>query len=185
MTVSAHDIAAALRAHLPGLPTKKLHRLLYYCQGHHLAVFDEPLFGETISAWDMGPVVGELWRQEKAGGSAPASATLGEAELNTIGYVVSRYGRLSGRDLEHLTHGEGPWRLADSRRRPGESVRIELDWIRVYFRSAAAGADDDDLVLDADEVRRFLEGAQIRRLQPAQPDTRDTIVARLTEREPR
>jgi hypothetical protein len=37
MVVSAHDVAAALRARLPDLPTKKLHKLLYYCQGHHLA----------------------------------------------------------------------------------------------------------------------------------------------------
>ena len=65
MTVPAHDVADALRERLPGLRTKKLHKLLYYCQGHHLAVFDEPLFRETISAWDMGPVVGELWKAEQ------------------------------------------------------------------------------------------------------------------------
>jgi uncharacterized phage-associated protein len=39
---------------------KKLHKLLYYCQGHHLATFGLPLFDESISAWDMGPVVGTL-----------------------------------------------------------------------------------------------------------------------------
>jgi uncharacterized phage-associated protein len=54
MPVSAHDVAAVLRARQPGMPAKKLHKLLYYCQGHHLAVFDEPLFAETVSAYDMG-----------------------------------------------------------------------------------------------------------------------------------
>jgi len=44
MSASAHDVAAALRDRLPGLPTKKLHKLLYFCQGHHLAVKGEPLF---------------------------------------------------------------------------------------------------------------------------------------------
>lgn len=61
MTLSASDVAAALRDRLPGLPTKKLHKLLYYCQAHHLAAFDEPLFSDSISAWNMGPVVGTLW----------------------------------------------------------------------------------------------------------------------------
>src|SRR5262249_49336794 len=67
MAVSARDVAPALRERLPDLGTVKLHKLLYYCQGHHLAIFGEPLFSETISAWDMGPVVGTLWRGEKDG----------------------------------------------------------------------------------------------------------------------
>jgi uncharacterized phage-associated protein len=51
MTVSARDVAAAIRERLPRVPTKKLHKLLYYCQGHHLAHFGKPLFSDTISAW--------------------------------------------------------------------------------------------------------------------------------------
>jgi len=116
MTASAHDIAAALRDRLPGLPTKKLHRLLYYCQGHHLATFGVPLFSETISAWDMGPVVGTLWFAQSNRAMAPQPSPLNEAQLNTVGYVVSRYGALSGRDLENLTHHESPWQLADTNR---------------------------------------------------------------------
>ena len=85
MTMSAHDVAAVLRARLPGLPTKKLHKLLYCCQGHHLATFGEPLFGETISAWNMGAVVGALWYDEKSGHIPESPAQLGEAELNTVG----------------------------------------------------------------------------------------------------
>ncbi|HEY6595845.1 MAG TPA: type II toxin-antitoxin system antitoxin SocA domain-containing protein [Asanoa sp.] len=60
MRVSAHDVAAVLRARQPALGTKKLHKLLYYCQGHHLAAFGSPLFAESIGAWDMGPVVESL-----------------------------------------------------------------------------------------------------------------------------
>src|SRR5690349_20126782 len=99
MAVSARVVAAVLRERLPGLPTKKLHKLLYYCQGHHLAAFDEPMFGETISAWDMGLVVGTLWREEKQGAVAAGHPPLDEAALNTIGYVLSRYGALTGLDL--------------------------------------------------------------------------------------
>src|SRR6478672_6500991 len=82
MTFHAGDVAAALRARLPRLPTKKLHKLLYYCQGHHLATMGVPLFTESISAWDMGPVVGPLWKAEDELGPAAPSAELDEAALN-------------------------------------------------------------------------------------------------------
>ena len=51
----AADVAAELRRRLPGIGAKKLHKLLYYCQGHHLADIRHPLFIESIAAWDMGP----------------------------------------------------------------------------------------------------------------------------------
>ena len=108
-TIQAQQVAAELRRRLPGVGVKKLHKLLYYCQGHHLATFDEPLFIESISAWDIGPVVGQLWKSEKDHGIAIEDAVLDEAVLNTVGYVVSRYGALTGRDLERLTHSEDPW----------------------------------------------------------------------------
>lgn len=184
MPVSAHAIAAALRERLPGLATKKLHKLLYYSQGHHLATFGVPLFSDTISAWDMGPVVGSLWREEKDGapheGSLPE---LGEAELNTIGYVVSRYGALSGQDLENLTHCETPWQRANDQRRPRESVRIEPEWIEEYF--AGPGADDsadEGAVLDSSEVTRWLSDAEQRRSIPSQPDDLSELRAKLAAR---
>jgi uncharacterized phage-associated protein len=180
MTVSAHDVAAVLRERLPGLPTKKLHKLLYYCQGHHLAAFDEPLFAEPISAWDMGPVVGALWRQEKHGKPPAVPGDLGEAQLNTIGYVLSRYGALTGRDLENLTHSETPWQLADTGRRPGESARIESAWIRDYFRTrGAADGEEEEMVLDSAAVTVWLRDAPDRRTGSVRPDSPDELRARL------
>ncbi|MFI1194159.1 Panacea domain-containing protein [Micromonospora sp. NPDC020750] len=174
---SAHDIAAELRRRLPGLGTKKLHKLLYYCQGHHLATFDRPLFAETISAWDMGPVVGVLWRQEKDGDIPAASDRLGEAELNTIGYVISRYGNLTGNDLERLTHNETPWQLADSSRSPGGRVPIRHEWIKGYFRTEGAAVDGP--VLDTAQVRDWLyETTAHHQTGPA--DSVDSLRARLT-----
>lgn len=183
MTLSAHDVAAVLRDRLPGLPIKKLHKLLYYCQGHHLATFDEPLFSESISAWDMGPVVGTLWHQEQRGDVPAEHAELDESQLNTVGYVVSRYGALTGRDLENLTHSETPWQLANRARRPRESTRIELEWIKEYFRtSGAADGDDDEVVLDSAAVTHWPQEATLRREEPARPDDPDELRARLTRR---
>ena len=181
VTVSARDVAAVLRSRLPGLPTKKLHKLLYYCQGHHLAAFDEPLFTETISAWDMGPVVGTLWYEDKNGVPAtPPAGDLDEGQLNTIGYVLSRYGALTGLDLENLTHSEGPWRRADEGRRPGTSSRIEQEWIRDYFTTLGAADDPtEEARLDSTAVTAWLRGAADRRAAPARPDDPEQLRARL------
>lgn len=178
MAVSAHDVAAALRERLPGLGTKKLHKLLYYCQGHHLATFGEPLFAETISAWDMGPVVGTLWSEEKRDDRPSATPRLTEAQLNTIGYVLSRYGALTGQDLENLTHMETPWQLADSRRSPGGTVRIEREWIRAYFRTTGAAAEQDGLPLDSAEVAEWLKNAEFP-LDSLEPDSLDELRRRM------
>jgi uncharacterized phage-associated protein len=181
--MSAHDVAAELRRRLPNLPTKKLHNLLYYCQGHHLAHFDEPLFSETISAFDMGPVVAPLWWAEKNGEAPAPQGISGEAELNTIDYVVSRYGKLSGKDLEILTHAEAPYRLADEVRAPGTSARIELEWIKEFFRTAGPGGEDED---EDDDVDRALISAWVHSAAPMAPvlgdvrvDSREGILARL------
>lgn len=159
MTVlSAHDVAAELRRRLQGLGVKKQHKLLYYCQGHHLATFGEPLFSETISAWDMGPVVGELWYAEKNGQvpSAPGEP-LSEAQLNTIGYVISRYGALTGADLERLTHNESPWCEANKNRLPGSAARIPIEALRAFFVTPQGADDDTDaLLLDTDDVAAWL-----------------------------
>jgi uncharacterized phage-associated protein len=180
MVVSAHDVAAALRARLPDVGTKKLHKLLYYCQGHHLATLDVPLFSETISAWDMGPVVGTLWKAEQNREVPPPPAALGEAELNTIGYVVSRYGRMSGRELEILTHGEDPWQIANRRRRPGGRARIDEVWIREYFLTHADEDDEDEIPLDSEALTEMIRDAAAHPTSATEPDSLDELRARLS-----
>ncbi|MGH3831375.1 MAG: Panacea domain-containing protein [Pseudonocardiaceae bacterium] len=182
MTLSARDVAATLRDRLPGLPTKKLHKLLYYCQGHHLAAFDEPLFSEAISAWDMGPVVGNLWYAEKRGDAPQGHREMDEAQLNTVGYVLSRYGALTGQDLENLTHSEEPWRLANSGRRPGESIHIKPEWIKQYFRTSGSTDDEEnEVLLDSTSVTQWLRGAEKRRADPVRSDSREELTTRLDE----
>ncbi|MFI5495574.1 Panacea domain-containing protein [Actinoplanes sp. NPDC051859] len=177
MTVSAHDVAAELRKRLPGVGVKKLHKLLYYCQGHHVAHSGEPLFSETISAWDMGPVVGSLWKREDQRLDPPPPRPLDEGALNTVGYVLSRYGALTGNDLETLSHGEAPWKLADRDREPRGSTTIKLDWIKGYFQTAGAPGDEDMEPLDSTVVRAWLHKAA----QNPGPNDRDDI-ARLRAR---
>ena len=172
---SARDVASELRRRIPGLPVKKLHKLLYYCQGHHLAAFGEPLFDETVSAFDMGPVVGALWWAEKEHGAAPPSDTpeLPEGALNTIGYTVSVYGALNGKQLELLTHNESPWQLADQQRRQQHEPRatITLESMVAYFRRPPSDEIDDVLLPDESELARWLAAAPTRAAQNPRRDS--------------
>lgn len=175
MARSAKDVAAAIRERLPAVPTKKLHKLLYYAQGHHLATFRRPLFVESVSAYDMGPVVGQLWYAEKNDVPVALSVDLDEAQLNTVGYVVARYGGLSGRDLEILSHGERPWQRANQGRVPGTSARIAPEWMEEYFLEP----DEDHLALDPAEVAAWLSGAGERLRDEGHRDDVSEIRARL------
>ena len=175
----ARDVAAELRRRMPGLPIKKQHKLLYYCQGHHLAAVGEPLFSDTVTAWDMGPVVGSLWKEEADGLVLDVpERDLDEAQLNTLGYVLSRYGALTGTDLERLSHSEGPYLKADEQRPPGGRVRIEQDWMRDYFRSPEAFEEGTELP-PPEQLRQLLGGATERRQSPAQLDDAERLRARL------
>ncbi|HEU0089206.1 MAG TPA: type II toxin-antitoxin system antitoxin SocA domain-containing protein [Pseudonocardiaceae bacterium] len=184
MPVSAHDIAAELRARRPGLPAKKLHKLLYYCQGHHLAVHGEPLFTETIEAWDMGPVVAELWRAEKYDNLTPPRQELGEAELNTIGYTLSRYGALTGTDLEILSHGEEPWLTANRSRRPGDSIPLDPEVITRYFRSNTS-AESDESALNKEMVSKWLADTASRPIERGRALSREELAAEFAASEAR
>jgi uncharacterized phage-associated protein len=174
MTVAAQDVAAALRDRLPGLPVVKLHKLLYYCQGVHLAHTGEPLFADTISAWDMGPVVVSLWRAEDEGLEPPPVTPLTNSQLGTVGYVVSRYGWLSGSELATLTHHEDPWRRGDEdrARRGRRGAAIKIEWIRDWF--SARGDDDGDL--DSLAIRQWLSEPSLP-LASGAPDEPEAIAA--------
>jgi uncharacterized phage-associated protein len=180
MTTSARNAADEIRKRIPSVGELKLHKLLYYSQGHHLAAFDVPLFGDTISAWDMGPVVGTLWYAEKNEGPQHGDETLGEAELNTIAYVVSRYGGLTGSDLIRLSHSEPPWQDANAHRPAGMSVRIEQESIRAYF-AHLADEDEEEPVLDASLIKDFLATADLANslVRSDPPDSHEEITARL------
>ena len=140
VTAHAFDVAARLRALLPGAGDVKVHKLLYYVQGHHLSWHGRPAFSETIEAWINGPVVADLWRAEKYD-APPESGTVDPDILEVVFMVASRYGHLTGKDLIKLTHSEDPWRdLAESDDDTTSSgTPIAHDALAAYF------SKDDDL----------------------------------------
>jgi uncharacterized phage-associated protein len=173
--ISAHDVAAELRRRVPNIGAKKLHKLLYYCQGHHLATFDEPLFSETISAWDMGPVVGQLWKLDGRPDAPAPHEIADEAQLNTIGYVLSRYGALNGNELERLTHTESPWLDANEHRAPRQAVKITVDAIKDFFRASQDDDSDQSMLPDSDEVSKWLGSLSAQAPEQSEPNSLDQL----------
>jgi hypothetical protein len=130
----------------------------------------------------MGPVVGTLWHREHRDSTPDLTddAALDEAALNTIAYVVSRYGGLTGSDLIRLSHSEAPWQTANSSRMAHTSIRIELSAIREHF-AQQRNEDDNEPLLDAVMLKQFLAMAEPAKARAAQrgPDSMEAIAARL------
>lgn len=127
--VSAHDVADVLRDQLRGMTQWRLHKLLYYVQGWHLARCGEAAFAERIEAWDDGPVVARLWADEKYDRSRPSPRPVPADLMATIRYVMTRYGHLSGDELRERMHREAPW--ADARQNATIPDDALVDWFTV------------------------------------------------------
>jgi uncharacterized phage-associated protein len=98
------------------LTPMKIQKLVYYCQGYHLALYDKPLFPEPIEAWKYGPVCPPLYRVLKPSGSNPvfeidAEYSLSEAEKQLIADVYWQYGQFAAWKLRDMTHKETPWAM--------------------------------------------------------------------------
>jgi uncharacterized phage-associated protein len=182
MTASAHDVARELRRRLGHAGDVKIHKLLYYCQGWHLAWFGDPAFSEVIEAWANGPVVEALWRDEKYGRSVPDPHPLNGAVLGTVEYVVSRYGNLTGKELIRLTHEEDPWR--DVSESIVWSEDIEHDALIRFFKSdedAEHASGFMTIAAAADsEIKHLLDAARARTTTGSVDDPQE-IRTRLQE----
>ena len=114
----------------------KLQKLLYYAQGFHLAIFDEPLFSEPVVAWDHGPVVESLYQVYKVHGSAaiPVPSEIDfdaftEDQKELLKEVYTTYGQYSAWRLRHMTHDEPPW-ASTSR-----DCEITQESMKEYFKT--------------------------------------------------
>lgn len=129
---SVHDVAAYILEHRAPMTTWKLQKLVYYCQAWHVVWDDQLLFDESIEAWANGPVVWELFNEHRgrfqvADWPSGDSNNLADNERATIEAVLASYGDLTGRQLSHLTHDEGPWRDARGDLAPTARSRLPID----------------------------------------------------------
>lgn len=123
----------------------KLQKLCYYAQAWHLAVFGEPLFGEPIEAWAHGPVVPSLYsrfRSYRWDAIDPSEAKTDPYEdlhsdhLELLEAVFEKYGSLTAKQLERLTHSEAPWRDAYGDTPQGRACDEEIthEAMKTFYR---------------------------------------------------
>lgn len=120
-----------------GITPLKLQKLVYYCQGFHLAMFSNVLFPEEIEAWLHGPVVSELYHFFKKAGDEIVAAPLEFEETifsanqrELLDEVIESYGQFSAWRLRNMTHEELPWKNAY---KPGVNNVISIVDMQVYF----------------------------------------------------
>ena len=92
----------------------KLQKLIYYCQGWHLAIRSAPLFADRLEAWVHGPVQPSVYGAYKHYRWSPitedvAEVVLAPEERSVVDDVLAVYGGDSGYALELRTHNEEPW----------------------------------------------------------------------------
>ena len=116
----------------------KLHKMLYYQQGFHLAMFGTPLFEDEIEAWMYGPVVPSVYEAYKSYGrkGIPADTnncfSFGDAkETALFDEVYKVYGKFSAIGLMNMTHDEYPWKSTPT----GEGNVIEKRKMASFFKN--------------------------------------------------
>ena len=100
-----------------GMPlgNTKLQKLLYYAQGFHLAITDEPLFKNDFKAWDYGPVIPEVYKQFNKQGPRGFDTALDVEESSVERFLLNvwdSFGHYSASTLSQRTHDEAPWQNA-------------------------------------------------------------------------
>jgi uncharacterized phage-associated protein len=133
MTSSVNSVITAIDINRPGMSITRRNLLLFFAQGHYLALGGDALFAEALYATDDGVELDDL----------PVSPTIispSNGALNIINAVLLRYADLSAADLRTLVHAADPWRLAIE---AGAGTRIEWAWLRDWF-TRPAEVDDPD-----------------------------------------
>lgn len=121
----------------------KLQKLVYYAQGFHLALFDEPMFDESIEAWVHGPVVPKLYHSYKEYGCGPIPKpekidcdAYSKKQKELLNDVYAVYGQFSAWKLRNMTHEESPWKDAD------RNQTIKKKAIKKFFKEELIEKDE-------------------------------------------
>jgi uncharacterized phage-associated protein len=148
------DVAAAIVDRLHPVQIVKLQKLVFYAAGEYAALTGQPLFPEDIEAWDLGPVVCNLWKTQKSNESQNDidhsrlgdSSKLNDLAQGCVNSVVAKYGAMSGAQLIDLTHTEPAWIESYV---PGQArTKIPFDLLVKSFRRKPPEARPSDELLN-------------------------------------
>ena len=100
-----------------GINHFKLHPILYFIQANFLVNTNEPCFSNEIEAWDIGPVVLEVYNKYRFYGGAGIpvmsirnkSFNISTADLKLIDDIIEQCLDYSMIDLLSMARGQRPW----------------------------------------------------------------------------
>ena len=131
----------------------KLHRLIYYAHGWHLALRDEPLMDEFVEAWRYGPMTPTIFHEFKDFGTSPISRLAtdfdpltgrwdrtpsidadDQATEGLLDRVWAVYRVYSSGQLIRMTHEPStPWSETRAENRGIKNANIPNELIRRFF----------------------------------------------------
>ncbi|OWQ47183.1 hypothetical protein CDL60_12485 [Roseateles noduli] len=126
------------------ITTAKLHKLLYYVQGWHLAHFEEPAFPERLEAWMHGPTCPAVHDLYEGHWGRPIVETiepprdLDERVAHLVDDVIRLYGGDTGYALYLITRQEAPWKEARnglSNHHEGCTEEISHESMKRFFQA--------------------------------------------------
>lgn len=126
--VTANDVAghlaalAATDSDAGPMTVAWLQKLLYYCQGWHLAWYGRPLFADPVLATEGGPSVPTA--------NAAQGAALSCEARDAVEQVWSHYRNYSAIGLREKSKAERPWK---AHYRAGEKPEIPVAELAAFF----------------------------------------------------
>lgn len=114
--IANYFLAKAQQENQELLSNLKLQKLVYYAQGLHLAIYNKPLFNETIEAWQYGPVIPDLYHRYKKYGmnGIPAdkkfdTSLIDKKTKEFLDEIYQLLGQFSAFRLMELAHSDKCW----------------------------------------------------------------------------
>lgn len=117
----------------------KLQKLLYFLQGEVYHSTSERLIDDDFYAWQLGPVVPNVYYSYAMYSSLPLpdqtiNIEIPEHEKNTINNILNKYARKSTWNLVDLSHEQDPWKY--NYQIFGDKSLIPYQSIKDYFKEA-------------------------------------------------
>ena len=134
----ANVLLALAHEHGDVVTNLKLQKLLYYAQAWYLVNFGKRLFKDPIQAWDLGPVVPDVYHAWKKYQSAPIpyrvkgneESFFQQHQISFLTDFFEVFSSLSATELVSMSHAEKPWKEAHAR---GNNSEIDPKRMRDYY----------------------------------------------------
>lgn len=134
-----------------GVTNLKLQKLLYFVQAAFLKIYEQACFTEDMQAWDMGPVVPEVYREFKRYGNRDIptvteyegigydfsgektpfdDSVISEEHKEIIRFIVELFKDHAAFMLVDITHKQNAWKKAYRKR---QNYPLDLNDLKDVF----------------------------------------------------